>query len=74
MLREVRASLKPGGVLFGSTNAAGWAPEPFLAAIELAVRSEKRKILQRHYQPQPPDFPISRGEPGYLKTAWFRVA
>jgi 23S rRNA (cytosine1962-C5)-methyltransferase len=74
LIRAALAVLKPGGVLFASTNAAGWAPEPFLGAIEFAVRSEKRKILQRHYQPQPPDFPISRGEPGYLKTSWFRVA
>jgi 23S rRNA (cytosine1962-C5)-methyltransferase len=66
--------LKTGGVLFASTNAADWPPEKFLAAIEKNVRAAKRKILQQHYAPQPPDFPISRAEPAYLKTVWLRIA
>ena len=65
--------LKPNGVLLASTNAAAWAPEDFLASVEAATRSARRKILQRHYVPQPPDFPVSRAEPAYLKTCWFRV-
>ena len=65
--------LKPGGVLLASTNAADWPPENFLAGVDAAVHSAKRKILQRHYVPQPPDFPISRAEPAYLKTVWLRV-
>ena len=65
--------LKTGGVIFASTNAADWPPEKFLAAIEKSVRSAKRKILQQHYAPQPPDFPISRAEPAYLKTVWLRI-
>ncbi len=66
--------LKPGGVLLASTNVAAWPPENFLAAVETAIRSAERKILQRHYIPQPPDFPISRLEPAYLKTVWMRIA
>ncbi len=66
--------LKPGCVLLASTNAADWPPEEFLAAIEAAVHAAKRKILQRHYVPQPPDFPISRAEPAYLKTVWLRIS
>ena len=66
--------LKAGGVLLASTNAADWPPEKFLAAVEAAVHAAKRKILQRHYVPQPPDFPISRAEPAYLKTVWLRVS
>jgi 23S rRNA (cytosine1962-C5)-methyltransferase len=66
--------LKPGGVLLASTNAADWAPEEFLAAVEQSVRAARRKIVQRHYAPQPPDFPVTRDEPGYLKTVWMRVA
>ena len=62
--------VKPGGILFASTNAADWPPEKFLADVEAAVHAAKRKILQRHYVPQPPDFPISRAEPAYLKTVW----
>ena len=65
--------VKPGGVLFTSTNAADWPPEKFLADMEKAIQASRRKILQRHYVPQPPDFPISRAEPAYLKTVWLRI-
>ncbi len=65
--------VKPGGVLFASTNAADWPPEKFLADMEAAVHAAKRKIAQRHYVPQPPDFPVSRAEPAYLKTVWLRI-
>jgi 23S rRNA (cytosine1962-C5)-methyltransferase len=65
--------VKPGGILFASTNAADWPPENFLADVEAAVRAAKWKILQRHYVPQPPDFPISRADPAYLKTVWMRI-
>jgi 23S rRNA (cytosine1962-C5)-methyltransferase len=65
--------LKPGGVLFASTNAAGLRPEVFLEQVEIVLRSARREILQRHYVPQPPDFPISRAEPAYLKTIWLRL-
>ena len=43
------------------------------ADVEKAIHSSRRKILQRHYIPQPPDFPISRAEPAYLKTVWLRI-
>ena len=66
--------LKPSGMLLASTNAADWPPENFLADVEMAVRAAKRKIMQRHYVPQPPDFPLSRAEPAYLKTVWLRVS
>ncbi len=65
--------LKPGGVLFASTNAAGLKPEEFLETIAAAIRAARREILQRHYAPQPPDFPITRAEPAYLKTVWLRI-
>ena len=65
--------LKRGGVLFASTNAADWPPEEFLTAVADALHGANRKILQHHYVPQPPDFPASRAEPGYLKTVWLRV-
>jgi 23S rRNA (cytosine1962-C5)-methyltransferase len=66
--------LRPGGVLFASTNAAGWPPEDFLAQVGQAIRKAGRKIIQQHYVPQPPDFPVSRAEPAYLKTVWLRVS
>jgi 23S rRNA (cytosine1962-C5)-methyltransferase len=65
--------LKPGGVLLASTNTADWRSEEFLADVETAVHGAKRKILQQHYVPQPPDFPVSRAEPAYLKTVWLRI-
>jgi 23S rRNA (cytosine1962-C5)-methyltransferase len=65
--------LKPGGVLLASTNAADWPPEEFLAAVTAAVHAARRKILQQHYVPQPPDFPVSRAEPAYLKTVWLSI-
>jgi 23S rRNA (cytosine1962-C5)-methyltransferase len=64
--------LRRGGVLFASTNAANWSPEAFLDDVRAAVASTGRKIVQEHYFPQPPDFPISRAEPAYLKTLWLR--
>jgi 23S rRNA (cytosine1962-C5)-methyltransferase len=66
--------LKPNGVLLASTNAADWPPEKFLADIDEAVRGARRKIVKRHYVPQPPDFPVSRAEPAYLKTVWLKIA
>src|SRR6185295_17889936 len=49
---------KPGGVLFASTNAVGWSPENFVATVAAAARAAKRSIVQQHYAPQPPDFPV----------------
>ncbi len=65
--------LKPGGVLLASSNAARLEPRKFIAQVEAAIHGARRKIVQRHYVPQPPDFPISREEPAYLKTIWLRV-
>jgi 23S rRNA (cytosine1962-C5)-methyltransferase len=67
------AVLKPNGVLLASTNAAELPPEKFLDQITSAARQVGRKIVQQHYVPQPPDFPISRDEPAYLKTVWLRL-
>ncbi|MBI3852208.1 MAG: class I SAM-dependent methyltransferase [Verrucomicrobia bacterium] len=64
---------KTGGVLFTSTNDAGWSAEHFVATVEASVRAGKRSIAQRYYAPQPPDFPVNRSEPAYLKTLWLRV-
>jgi|SRR6185503_11284995 len=65
--------LKPGGVLFASTNAATLRPEEFVRQIEAAAANVGRRITQRHYVPQPPDFPITREEPAYLKTLWMTI-
>jgi 23S rRNA (cytosine1962-C5)-methyltransferase len=73
LVSAVLPILKPGGILLASTNAADWPAEKFLAAVEAAVRAAKRNIVKQHYVPQPPDFPVSRAEPAYLKTVWLRV-
>ena len=65
--------LKPGGTLLASTNAAGFAPEDFLGTVTESIRRAGRSVSRRHYAPQPPDFPIERAEPAYLKTVWLRV-
>jgi 23S rRNA (cytosine1962-C5)-methyltransferase len=65
--------LKAQGVLFVSSNAAKLAPDAFLAQITSAIGSARRKVLRRHYAPQPPDFPVAREEPAHLKTVWLRV-
>jgi 23S rRNA (cytosine1962-C5)-methyltransferase len=65
--------LKPGGLLFASTNAARLEPEVFLAQIRDALARVGRRVVAEHYVPQPPDFPVSRDEPAYLKTVWLRV-
>lgn len=65
--------IRPGGVLFASSNAADWRPEDFLATVKASVQAAGRKLLQTQFFPQPPDSPVSRAEPAYLKTGWFRV-
>lgn len=74
--RLVKAALpllKTKGILLASTNAARLEPEQFLETLAGAIEAEGRKILQQHYVPQPPDFPIHRQEPAYLKTVWLRI-
>lgn len=66
--------LKPEGVLLASANASDWPSEKFLATVTDAIRTAKRKILRQHYVPQPPDFPLSRREPAYLKTVWMQIS
>ncbi len=73
LIAQALPLLKQGGVLFVSTNAADWRAEDFLGTMEGVIRLSNRKILRRQYFPQPPDFPISRTEPAYLKTAWMRI-
>lgn len=66
--------LKPDGVVLASTNAAEWPPEDFVATVKPTVSAARRRVTAEHFVPQPSDFPISRAEPGYLKTLWLRIA
>ncbi len=73
LVTAVLPLLEKSGVLFASTNAAQVGPAQFLEVISTAVTARKLRILQAHYVPQPHDFPVTRAEPAYLKTAWFRI-
>jgi 23S rRNA (cytosine1962-C5)-methyltransferase len=74
LVQAVAPLLHPNGVLLASTNAAQLAPEKFLRMIADGLSAVHRSIMQQHYVPQPPDFPVHRDEPAYLKTVWLRVA
>lgn len=73
LVGEALKVLRPGGTLFASSNAARWEPESFVRDVRAAVAKAGRRILKEHYVPQPPDFPISKQEPAYLKTLWLRI-
>lgn len=66
--------LRSNGVLLSSTNAARLKPEQFIGHVHAAIGGAGRRIIQEHYVPQPPDFPVTREEPAYLKTLWLRIA
>lgn len=65
--------LEVEGTLFVSSNAARLTPETFLEKIRQGLHAAGRKVRTEHYFPQPPDFPISRKEPAYLKTVWLHL-
>jgi 23S rRNA (cytosine1962-C5)-methyltransferase len=73
LLTDALKVLRPGGTLFASSNAARWAPEDFVRQIRQAIAKANRNIVREHYVPQPPDFPISKAEPAYLKTLWLKI-
>ncbi len=73
LARAALAVLAPGGWLFASTNAARLEPGRFLDQLTAAAGEARRRVLDRHYAPQPPDFPICRAEPAHLKTVWLRI-
>jgi 23S rRNA (cytosine1962-C5)-methyltransferase len=66
--------LRPNGVLLASTNTARLIPEPFIEQVHAAIRGAGRRVIQEHYVPQPPDFPVTREEPAHLKTLWLRIS
>jgi 23S rRNA (cytosine1962-C5)-methyltransferase len=73
LVSAVLPLLRPGGILFASTNAQKLEPEAFLEQIHQAAAASHRPIQQELFIPQPPDFPISREEPAHLKTVWIRL-
>ena len=73
LVKSALPLVKPGGVLFCSANTAEWTPEEFLQVLGQTIAVSGRRLTSQHYSPQPPDFPISRHEPAYLKTVWLRL-
>lgn len=66
--------LRPDGVLLASANTARLSPEPFIDQVHTAILGAGRRIIQEHYVPQPPDFPVTREEPAHLKALWLRIS
>lgn len=66
--------LKERALLFMSTNAAGLTPEKFVELAQRMVARGGRRIVAQHYAPQPFDFPITRVEPGHLRSLWLRLS
>jgi 23S rRNA (cytosine1962-C5)-methyltransferase len=66
--------LRPDGVLLASANTARLGPELFSGQVRAAILKAGRSIIQEHYVPQPPDFPVTREEPAHLKTLWLRIS
>ena len=73
LVRAAVPLLRKPGVLLASANSLRWAPEKFLETVTSAIVTQGRRVARSHYQPQPPDFPVCREEPAYLKTVWLRV-
>ena len=66
--------VKSGGMVLASTNAARLKPADFSSMVERAVGEAGRRVEQRFFASQAPDFRPSRAEPAYLKTLWLRIS
>lgn len=73
LVGDALAVLAPDGVLLSSCNASNWPAEEFVESVRAAVLKSGRRIRAEHYAPQPPDFPVTREQPAYLKTLWTRI-
>ncbi|MEO7385853.1 MAG: pseudouridine synthase [Gammaproteobacteria bacterium] len=67
------ALLQSRGVLLASVNTARLSALSFTEQVHAAISEAGRQVVQEHYAPQPPDFPVSRNTPAHLKTLWLRV-
>ncbi len=65
--------LKQAGILFVASNAVKLSSDRFRDLVHSGLTAAGRRARHECYLPQPPDFPISRDEPAYLKTVWLRV-
>jgi 23S rRNA (cytosine1962-C5)-methyltransferase len=73
LVRAAAGVLRPGGVLFASSNAARVDPQAFTGIVRERLGLAGFTVERELFVPQPPDFPSNREEPGYLKTVWMRA-
>lgn len=62
------------GTILACCNALRLDPEKFCREVEKGVAAAGGRVEHRLFIPQPPDFPMSRQEPGHLKTLWLDVS
>jgi 23S rRNA (cytosine1962-C5)-methyltransferase len=62
--------VKPGGMLFCSTNQRTLAPDQFETTLREAARRCGRVIESLEFETLPFDFRVAKGERPYLKTLW----
>jgi 23S rRNA (cytosine1962-C5)-methyltransferase len=65
--------LNSKGVLLACANTVRLNADAFITSLRDAIRSGNHRILNEHWAPQPPDFPVTHHEPAHLKTVWFKI-
>ncbi len=66
--------VKPGGMLFCSTNQRTLAADEFEAMLRRAAKGAGRVMETLEFETLPFDFRVAAGERSYLKTLWTRLA
>lgn len=65
--------VRNGGLLLACCNAAGLSNTKFREEIRRGIRDSGRKIVGSFSAMHPPDFPVTKTEPAYLKVSWLRL-
>ena len=65
--------VRNGGMLLACCNAAGLSNAKFREEVRRGIRASGRKIVGAFLAMQPPDFPVTKTEPAYLKVSWLRL-
>src|SRR5262249_40554545 len=73
LLKAALSLLTESGVVLACCNKEGLAPEKFIKIIHMAIKKTGYRILDEKFFGQPPDFPTSSQEPGYLKCLWMKL-
>jgi 23S rRNA (cytosine1962-C5)-methyltransferase len=73
LFKAALAVLGPEGIVLACANSATLKPEAFLDLLQRTISQSNCILRAGHYVPQPPDFPVHRSEPAYLKTVWLSI-